>query len=93
MNCLAILCGLYIEAAVMAINERPLPPPPSTHWLYDRTHYRNPYGTIAVGLEYEPRPGVRMFGELRHESAIGTREDGGEDSVRVGVRWYPWRRP
>lgn len=85
-----LLCGVYVEGAVMVIRDLGPPPPPFTHWLHDRTHLRNPYGTFAVGLEHELRPGLRLFGELRHESALGTREDDGEDSVRVGVRWYPF---
>jgi hypothetical protein len=85
-----LLCGLYVEGSVMALREQPPPPPPFTHWLYERTVTKNPYGTIAVGLEHELRPGLRLFGELRHESALGTREDDGEDSVRLGVRWYPF---
>lgn len=90
MNCLAILCGLYLEASVMVMREWDAPPDPYEFWLYERNVVRNPYGTIAVGIEHEVRPGLRVFGELRHESALGTREDGGEDSLRVGVRWFPF---
>jgi hypothetical protein len=90
MTCLALLCGLYIEASAMVIRDQPPPPAPYDFWLYERNVVRNPYGTIAVGLEHELRPGLRVFGELRHESALGTREDRGEDSVRLGVRWFPF---
>lgn len=85
-----LICSIYFEGSVMVIRDQPPLPPEFTHWLYERTHLRNPYGTIAVGIEHEVRPGLRVFGELRHESALATREDRGEDSVRLGVRWFPF---
>jgi hypothetical protein len=85
------LCGFYLEGSVMAIRELPAPPKPDTHWNYDRTHFANPYGAVALGYLWEARL-VDAFVEIRHESAIGTPLDLGEDSVRAGVRWFPFGR-
>lgn len=85
-----LICSIYFEGSVMVMREWPPAPAPYTHWLYERNVVRNPYGTIAVGIEHEVLPGLRLFGELRHESALATREDSGEDSARIGVRWFPF---
>lgn len=84
-------CGIYLEGSVMVVNDLPAPPKPDTYWLYDRTNLRNPYGVAALGYLWQARS-IEAFVEIRHESAIGTPNDLGEDSVRAGVRWFPFRR-
>ena len=87
-----ILCGLYFETAIQINKPQPTPPPQYTHWLYERTHTRNPYGTLAIGFEHSFTPKLEAFVELRHESSFDLPSDKGEDSFRIGVKYKPFRR-
>lgn len=75
----------------MVIAPRGAPPRVGEHWIYDRNQTRNPYGAVALGYLWQARS-IEAFVEIRHESAIGTPLDLGEDSVRAGVRWFPFGR-
>ena len=91
MNCLALLCAFYLDAGVMAVAPTGTPPPGHI-WIYDRNRVANPYGVLAVGLEFEPSRRLSWRVEYRHESSLATRQDLGENSVGAFVRWRPWRK-
>lgn len=90
VNCLGILCALYIDAGVVAMHQIQRPTP-TWSWYYDRNQIRNPYGVIAIGLEYDLTARLSARLELRHESSIATPHDLGENSAGVFVRWRPFQ--
>ena len=81
---------LYFKTILFADGARmfsPPSPPPGTAWQLDRSVIANPYGVLAVGLEWELTPRWSTRIELRHESSIASRMDLGENSAGVFVRW------
>lgn len=90
MTCAALLCALYLDAG-LAVMAPPGTPRPGNYWPLDRNHVANPYGVLAIGLEYELTPRWAARFELRHESSVATPRDVGENSAGVFVRWRPWR--
>lgn len=60
----------------------------SVHY-YDINRTRNPYGVIAIGVDYDWRA-FRVDLQLQHQSSLATGQDRGQNSLRFSVRWYPF---
>lgn len=57
------------------------------------TEADNPYARISIGFAFQFSPSVTADLRLAaHESSISTGRDKGENSVSLGVRWFPFRR-
>jgi len=86
----AFLASLYFFGG-FAYLESPPAPPPNWYYALDRTDIRNPYGIIGFGVEHEFNSRWSVMLEAHHESAAPTTNDHGQNSVRLLVKWRPFK--
>lgn len=51
---------------------------------------RNPFGSVAAGVEWQPAPAWRIDFDVSHTSSLRTGNDRGTNAVSLSARWYPF---
>jgi hypothetical protein len=88
-----ILCGLYLQLGVAALDGRGPPHdgnPQHDAWFHDVARPLNPYATVEAGWSSPAWRGLNVDVAGRHMSGSG--RDHGFNTAEVRVRWHPWTR-